>query len=188
MWELDHKESRVPKNWCLWTVVLEKTPENPLDSKEIRSVNLKGNQLWILVGRTDTEAEALIFWSSDANSWLIGKVPDAGKDWGQKEKRASEDEMDGWHHWCNEHELGQTLGDGEGRMGLASLGSQRVGHNWVTKQKQQSARLILSNSKNWRFGNWFYIEFKHNSFSIFLCYKYYLAIWFQINQCDMLTH
>ena len=105
-WLLVHKEGRVRKNRCLWTVMLEKTPESLLDSKEIKSVNLKGNQLWILVGRTD--AEAPVFWPPDSNSWLIGKVPDTGKDWGQKEKRASEDEMAGWHHQCNGHELGQT--------------------------------------------------------------------------------
>ena len=84
---------RCPKNWCLQTVVLEKTPESPLDSKEIKPINLKGNQPWILIGRTDAEVETSVLWSSEANSWLIGKVPDAGKDWGQKEKRASEDEM-----------------------------------------------------------------------------------------------
>ena len=87
LWELDHK-GRVPKNWCLRTVVLEKTPESPLDRKEIKLVNLKGNQPWILIGRTDAEAETPVFWSSDANSWLIGKFPDPGKDWGPK-KRAS---------------------------------------------------------------------------------------------------
>ena len=98
-------------------MVLEKTPENPLGSKEIKPINLKGNQPWILVGRTDTEAKAPVFWSSDANSRLIGKVPDAGNDWGQ-EKRVLEDEMPGWHHQCNGHELGKTLGDGEGQGGL----------------------------------------------------------------------
>ena len=119
LWELDRKEGRIPKNWCLWTVVLDKTPKSPLDSKEIKPVNLKGNQPWMLVGRTDAEAEAPVFWSSDVNSWLIGKVPDAGKNWGQKEKRASDDEMTGWHHQWDGHELEQTLGDGEGQGGLA---------------------------------------------------------------------
>ena len=96
LWEMDCKEGRAPKNWCLWTLVLEKTPENPLDSKEIRSVNLKGNKPWILVGRTDVQAEALILWLSDANSWLTGKVSDTGKDWWRKEKRVSEDKwLDG---------------------------------------------------------------------------------------------
>ena len=97
LWELDCKEGRMPKNWCLPTVVLEKTPESPLDSKEIKPVNLKGNQAGMFSRRTDTEAEAPVFWSSDTNRWLIGKVPGAGKDWGQ-EKRVAEDEMVGRHH------------------------------------------------------------------------------------------
>ena len=96
---------------------LKETPESPLDSKEIKPVNLKGDQPWIFTGRTD--AEAPVFWSSDANSRLIGKVPDAGKDRGQKEKRVSEHEVAGWHYWCNEHELGQAPGDGEGQRSLA---------------------------------------------------------------------
>ena len=108
----------MPKNWCLQTMVLEKTPESPVDSK-IKPVNLKGNQPWTLVGSTDAEVETPVFWSSDADSKLIGKVPDAGKDWVQKEKRASEDEMAAWHQQCNEHELGQTPGDGEGQGSLA---------------------------------------------------------------------
>ena len=87
MWEMDYKESRALKNWCFWTVGLEKTLESPLDSKEIKPVNLRGNQLWIFIGRTDAEAEALIMWPPDVKSWLIGKDPDAGKDWRQKEKR-----------------------------------------------------------------------------------------------------
>ena len=116
LWELVHKEGRAPKNWSFRTVVLEKTPESPLDSKKINPVNLKRNQPWILAGRTD--AEALVFWLSNANSQLIGKVLDAGKDWEQK-KRVSEDEMARWDHWCNWYELGQTLGDGEGQEGLA---------------------------------------------------------------------
>ena len=88
--ELDSKEGRAPMNWHLWIVMLEKTPESPLDNKEIKPANLKGNPPWIFVGKTDAEAEVLVFWSSDVNSQLIGKVPDAGKDWGQKEKRVSE--------------------------------------------------------------------------------------------------
>ena len=118
MWESDHKEIWALKNWCLGIVVLEKTLESPVECKEIKPVNPKGNQSWIFIGRTDAEAEAPVFWSSYVNSWLIGKVPDAGKDWGKKEKRASEDEMAGWHHQCNEHELGQTLGDDDGQGDL----------------------------------------------------------------------
>ena len=119
LWEMYHKEGRAPKKWCLWTVVLEKTLESPSDSKGIKLVNLKRNQPWIFSRRTDAEAEAPVFWSSDANSWLIGEVPDAGKDWGQKKKRVSENEIAGWHHWCNGHELGQTSGGSERQGGLA---------------------------------------------------------------------
>ena len=99
MWELDYKESWVPKNWCFWIVVLEKTLESPLDSKEIKPVNTKGTQSWIFIGRTDAEAEVPILWLSDAKSWLIGKDPDAGKDWNQEEKQTTEDEMLGWLGW-----------------------------------------------------------------------------------------
>ena len=101
MWELGHKESWALKNWCFWTVVLEKTLESTLDCKEIKSVSPKGNQSWIFIGRTDAEAQASILWPPDANSWLIGKDPDAGKDWKQEEKGTTEDEMVGWHHWLD---------------------------------------------------------------------------------------
>ena len=120
LWNLNHKESRMPKNWCLWTVVLKKTPESPLDSKEITPVNTKGNQPWIFTGRTNAEAKASVFWSSDVNWWLIGKIPDAGKDRGEKEKRVSEDEMAERHHRCNGYELGQTPGGGEGQGDLVA--------------------------------------------------------------------
>ena len=118
MWELDHKESWVLKNWCFWIVVLEKTLESPLDSKEIKPVNLKGNQPWILTGRTNDEAETPILWPPDVNSQLTGKDPDAGKDWGQEEQGRQRMRW-WWHHWFKGHELGQTLGDGEGQGGLA---------------------------------------------------------------------
>ena len=129
LWKVDHKEGRAPKNWCFWTVVLEKTLESPLDSRQIKPDNLKGNQPWILTGWTD--AQALIFQSPDVNSWFIGKDPDAGKDWRQKKKKGTEDEMFGWYHWCNGHELGQTPGDGEGQGPgvLQSMGLQRVRHD-----------------------------------------------------------
>ena len=98
MWELDYKESWVPKNWCFWTVVLEKTLESPLNCKEIQPVNPKRNQSWIFIGRTDTEAETPKLWPPDVKNWLIGKDPDAGKDWRREEKGMTEDEMVGWHH------------------------------------------------------------------------------------------
>ena len=145
MWELDYKESWVPKNWCFWTVVLEKTLESPLDCKEIKPVNPKGNQPWIFIRRTDDEAP--ILWLPDAKSWLIRKDPDAGKDWRQEEKGTTEDVMLGWHHRLNGHEFEQTPG-GWWRTKkpgmLQSMGSQsqtrpsdwtRTGTNpchWVT--------------------------------------------------------
>ena len=119
MWKLDHKESWALKNWCSWTVVLEKTLESPLDCKEIQPVHPKGNQSWIFIGRTDAEAEAPIPWPPDVKSWLIGKDPDAGKDWRQEEKGMTEDEMVRWHHWLNGHEFEQVPGVGHRQGSLA---------------------------------------------------------------------
>ena len=104
MWELDYKESWALKNWCFWTVVLEKTLESPLDCKEIHPVHPKGNQSWIVIGRIDAEAETPILSRSDAKNWLIWKDPDAGKDGRREEKGTTEDEMVGWHHQLNGHE------------------------------------------------------------------------------------
>ena len=119
MWELDHKEGWSLKNWCFWTVVLEKTLESSLDCKEIKPVNPKGNKSWIFIGRTDTEAEAPLFCPPDAKNWLIEKDSNAGTDWRQEEKGITEDEMAGWHHRLNGHEFEQALGAGEGQGGLA---------------------------------------------------------------------
>ena len=106
MWELDYKKSwALKKNWCFWTVVLEKTLESPLDSKEIQPVRSKGNQSWIFTGRTDAEVETPILWPPDAKNWLFWKDPDAGKDWWWEEKGMTEDEMVGWHHRLNGHEF-----------------------------------------------------------------------------------
>ena len=105
MWELDYKESWVPKNWWFWTLMLVKTLESPLDCKEIQPVHPKGNQSWIFIGRTDAEAETPILWPPDAKNWLNGKHPDVGKDWRREEKGTTEDEMVGWHHWLNGHEF-----------------------------------------------------------------------------------
>ena len=118
IWELDHKGWAL-KNWCFWTVVLEKTLESPLDSREIKPVNPKGNQPWTFIGRTDAKVEALIHWPSDVKSQLIGEDPDAGKDWRQEEKGETEDEMVGWHHRLNGHEFEQIPGDGEEKGRLA---------------------------------------------------------------------
>ena len=126
--ELDYKESWAPKNWHFWTVLLEKTLESPLDSKEIKPVNPKGNQPWIFVGRTD--AETPILWPPDLKSLFIGKDADAGQDWGQEEKGATEDEMIGRHHWLNGHEFEQTLGASEAQGRLACC-SPRVAESWA---------------------------------------------------------
>ena len=106
MWELDYEESWAPKNWCFWTVLLEKTLESPLDCKENQPVHSKRDQSWVFFGRNDAEAETPVLWSPHVNSWLIGKYPDAGRDWGQEEKGTTEDEMVGWHHRLDGHEFG----------------------------------------------------------------------------------
>ena len=116
MWELDHQEGWAPKNWCFWTVMLEKTLESPRDWTEIQPVHPKGNQPWIFTGRTD--AEAPILWPPDGKNWLIGKDPDAGKDWKQEEKGMTEDEMFGWHHRLDGHEFEQAPGVGDGQGSL----------------------------------------------------------------------
>ena len=138
MWELDCEESWALKNWCFWTVVLEKTLESPLDCKEIQPVHPKGNQSWVFFGRTDAEAETPILWPPHPKSWLIGKDSDAGRDWGQEEKGMTGDdrEWDGWMVsptrwtwvWMNSRSWWWT-----GRPGvLQFVGSQRVGHDWAT--------------------------------------------------------
>jgi len=108
MWELDYKESWAPKNWCFWTMVLEKTVESPLDCKEIKSVNPKGNESWMFIGRTDAEVETPIFWQPNVRNQLIGKDLDAEKDWRREEKGMTEDEMVGWHHWCMDMSLSRV--------------------------------------------------------------------------------
>ena len=136
MWELDSKESWAQKNWCFWTVVLEKTLESPLDCKEIQPIHPKGDQSWVFIGRTDAEAETPILWSPNAKNWLIWKDPDAGKDWRQEEKGTTRG-WDGWMAsptqwtwvWVNSGSWWWT-----GRPGvLQNMGSQRVGHKWVTE-------------------------------------------------------
>ena len=145
MWELDYKEIWVLKNRCFWTVVLETTPKSPLDSKEIQPAHPKGNQSWIFIGRTDAEAEALILWLPDAKSWLIGKDPDAGKDWRQEEKGTSEYKwiasLTQWTWvWAN---CGRQLRTGKPGL-LQSMELKRVRHSWATELHRMF-------SMNWNF-------------------------------------
>ena len=135
MWELDYEESWVPKNWCFWTVVLEKTLESPLDCKEIQPVHPKGDQSCVFIWGTDVEAETSILWPPYMKNWLIGKDPDAERDWGQEEKGMAEDEMVGWHHQLNGQGFGSTLGVGDGQGGLACCDS------WAHKQLDMTERL-----------------------------------------------
>ena len=135
MWELEGEESWAPKNWWFWTVVLEKTLVSPLDCKEIQSVHPKGDQSWVFIGRTDTEGETPILCPSHVQSWLIGKDPDAGRDWGQEEKGTTEDEMAGWYHQLNAHEFGWSPGVGDGQGGLACCSS------WGHEESDMTERL-----------------------------------------------
>ena len=134
MSELDCEESWALKNWCFWTVLLEKTLESPLDCKEIQPVHSKGDLSWVFIGRTDVEAETPVLWPPDAKSWSIGKDPDAGKDWGQEEKGTTEDKMVGWHHRLNGHGFGWTPGVDYGQGGLVCCGSWgHKEHDWATE-------------------------------------------------------
>ena len=139
MWELGHKESWVLKNWCFWTVVLEKTLESPLDCKEIQPVYLKGNQSWIFIGGTDAEAESPIFWPPVVKNWLLGKGPDAGKDWRREEKGRTEGEMVAWNHRLKGRGFEQAVGvgDGQGSLVCCSPWGRKESHmtewlNWLT--------------------------------------------------------
>ena len=135
MWELDYKESWAVKNWYFWTVVLEKTLDIPSDCKEIQPVHLEVDQPWDFFGRNDAEDETPLFWPPHANSWVIGKDSDAGRDWGQEEKGTTEDEMAGWHHWLNECESEWTPGVGDGQGGLVCCDS------WGHKESDTTQRL-----------------------------------------------
>ena len=151
MCELDHKEGWAPKNWCFWAVVLEKTLESLLDSKEIQSVHPKGNQSWIFIRRTDAKAETPILWPPNVKSRLIGKDLDVGKEWGQEVKGITEDETVGWHHWLNGHESEQTLGDGEGQGSLACYSP------WGCKALNMIER--LNNNNNYIYRNLWLSDF-----------------------------
>ena len=142
MWELGHKEDCTQNNWCFQTVVLEKTLESPLDCKESQPVHPKGNQYWVFIGRIDVEAKTPKLWPPDAKSWLIGKDPDAGKDWGQEEEM-TEDEMVGWYHWRSGHGFGWTLGVGDGQGGLVCCGS------WSCKESDMTEWLTWCLDLSW---------------------------------------
>ena len=157
MSELDCEESWAPKNWCFWTVVLEKTLESPLDCKEIQLVHSKGDQSWVFFGRNDAEAETPVLCAPHAKSWLIGKDFDAGRDWGQEEKGMTEDEMAGWHHRLDGCEVGWTLGVGDGQGGLACCDS------WGRKESDMTEWL-----------NWTEWLMMLNIFSVLICHLYIL--------------
>ena len=144
MWELDYKESWTPKNWCFWTVVLEKTLESTLDSNEIQPVHRKGDQSWVFIGRTDVEAETRILWPPDVKSWLIGKDPDAGKDWRREEKGTTEDEMVGWHHQLDGHGFAWTPRGGDGQGGLACCGSWGFKGSDTTEQLNWTELMLIN--------------------------------------------
>ena len=135
MWKSDCEESWAPKNGCFWTVVLEKTLESALDCKEIQPVHSEGDQPWDFFGRNDAKAETPILWPPHVESWLIGKDPDAGRDWGQEEKGMTEDEMDRWHHWLDERESEWTPGVGDGQGGLVGC------YSWGHKESDTTERL-----------------------------------------------
>ena len=165
MWELDYKESWAPKNWCFWTVVLEKTLGGPLECKEIKPVNPKGNQPWTFIGRTDAEAEGPAqLWPLDVKNWLIGKDPDAWKDWRQEEKGTVGNEMVGWHHWLHGHEFEQAPGVDDGQGGLVCCSP------WGRKESDTTEWL------NWR---WF-IFLRVYFWGVMLKYYIYDLVYFQI--------
>ena len=167
MWELDCEESWAPKNRCFWTAVLEKTLESSLDCKEIQPVHPKGDQSWLFIGRTDAEAETPILWPPHVKSWLTGKDPDAGRDWGQEEKGTTEDEMAGWHHWLDGHEFEWSPEVGDGQGGLACYDS------WGCKESDTTERL------NWTELNSKYIHSPspNNSNSKYLSFKTHLHVY-----------
>ena len=187
MWEVDYKEGWVPQRINSFKLVLEKTLESPLDYKETQPVHPKGDQSWVFTGRTDAEVETPILWSPDVKSWLIGKDPDAGKDWGQ-EKGATQDEMVDWHHRLSRHESEQTLADnkGQGRPGvLQSMQSQRVGQDWAIE-------LNWNYSKDWSISNVYKMKFYEDvqyliKFSILTFYIKSFRKCFKIFKIDNVT-
>ena len=170
MWKLDYKESWVLKNWCFWTVVLEKTPESPLDCKEIQSVHPKGDQSWVFIGRTEVEAETPILYPPDAKNWLIWKDPVIGKDWRQEEKGMTENEIVGWHHRLDGHGFGWTLGVGDGQRGLACCDS------WVCKESDTTEWLNWTELKEEMTWNMSFISYLPLKTMSYFLYKYFCLI------------
>ena len=151
MWEWT-EESWAPKNWCFWTVVLEKTLDSPLDCKDIQPVHSEGDHPWVFFDRNDDKAETLVLWPPHAKSWLIEKDPDFGRDWEQEEKGTTEDEMSGWHHWLDWRESGWTPGVGDGQGGLACCDS------WGHKESDTTEQLNWTEIRNSLLKNYFYLE------------------------------
>ena len=143
MWELDCEESLASKNWCFWTLVLEKTLESPSDCKEIQPVHSKGDQSWVFFGRNAAKAETPVLWPPRVKSWLIGKDPDARRDCRQEEQGMTEDEMAGWYHWLHGHEFEWTLGVGDGQGGLVCCSS------WGRKELDTTERMNWTELIHW---------------------------------------
>ena len=190
MWELDHKESWVLKNWCFQIVLLQKTLKGPLDSKEIKPVNPKGNQPWLFIGRTD--AKALMLWPPDAKSWLTGKDPDAGEDWGQEEKGTTEDEMVWWHHRLTGHKFEQILGHSEGQGSLVCIHgvtkSRTWLSNWTTKRQKANQRLPGAGDRSRCWWQMSIKEFFWGVMEIFWNYDYIVAMAAQLDMLIKIIH
>ena len=186
MWELDCEESWVPKNWCFWTVVLEKTLESPLACKEVQLVHPKGDQSWVFFGRNDAKAKTPILWPPHVKSWFIGKDPDAGRDWGHEEKGTTEDEMAGWHHWLDGHESGWTPWVGDGQGGLACCDS------WGCKESDTTERLNRTEHYSsqlpcyYSLKFWSQLVFKHIIFQTLFILIYYYIFVDLFAHCDFL--
>ena len=179
MWELDYKEGWAPKYWCFWTVVLEKTLESPLDN-EIKPVNPKGNQSWLFIRETDSEAEAPILWPPDVKSWLTGKDLDAVKDWRQEEKGTTEDRIVGWYHRFNGHEFEQAPGDGERQGSLACFSL------WGRKELDMTERLNNKELVRLSFFScvlWLSLCLLWRNVHVDLCTIFYLIIWYCTVSC-----
>ena len=172
-WTIKKAErQRIDENWCFWTVVLEKTLENPLDFKEIQPVHPKGNPSWIFIGKTDAEAEAPILWPPHVKSWLIGKDSDSGRDWRQEEKGMTEDEMAGWHHGLDGHESEWTPGVGDEQGGLACCNSWGRKESDTTKRPNWTElNYFIGINDKWSLSLYFYNHIYHHIFVPFKCFK-----------------